>query len=507
MAHMPSAHSTPSRAGSREWIGLAVLTLPCLVYAMDLTVLNLAVPQLTQQLKPSAAELLWMLDIYGFLVAGALVTMGTLGDRIGRRRLLMIGAAAFGLASLAAAFAASATQLIVARAVLGLAGATLAPSTLSLIRNMFHDETERRSAIAVWIASFSAGTALGPVLGGLLLEHYWWGSVFLINVPVMAVLLVLGLWLLPEYRDPAAGRLDLASTVLSLSAVLAVIYGVKQVASTGFSLEALAASLLGLALGVVFLRRQRQLAHPFVDLALFRRPAFRAALLVNLSGAFFIAGIHLFVAQFLQLVLGLSPLAAALWLLPSALAFILGSGVVPALAHRWSPRRLMTAGLLLAALGFVVLLFVGAGGSLWVVVIALTVFSFGFTPVASLTTDLVVTSAPAERAGAAAALSETAFEFGGALGIALLGSLGAVLYRARVLAALPEGLDTEAAAAAVGTLGGAVAVAAAVPRLADALLATARQAFMDGMLASAALGVFCLLLLAWHVSRVLREPD
>src|ERR687895_225140 len=218
------------RAGRREWIGLGVIALPCLLYSMDLTVLNVAVPHLSADLKPSSQQLLWIIDIYGFLVAGFLITMGTLGDRIGRRRLLLIGAVVFGAGSLLAAFSTSAEMLIAARALLGVAGATLAPSTLSLIFNMFHDPEQRTFAIGVWIASYSAGAVIGPVLGGLLLEFFWWGSVFLLAVPVMALLLVLGPLLLPEFRNPDAGRLDLSSAVLSLAAVLALIYGLKQIA-------------------------------------------------------------------------------------------------------------------------------------------------------------------------------------------------------------------------------------------------------------------------------------
>src|SRR5687768_13525191 len=224
---------TPARAGKREWIGLAAIALPCLLYAMDLTVLNLAVPKLSADLKPSSTQLLWIIDIYGFLVAGSLITMGTLGDRIGRRRLLMIGAVAFGVASVLAAFSRSAEMLIATRAVLGLAGATLAPSTLSLIRNMFLDADQRRVAIGVWITSYSVGAAIGPLVGGVLLEHFRWGSVFLIGVPVMVLLLVIGPSLLPEYRDPNAGRLDLLSAAMSLAAVLLVIYGLKKTAEDG----------------------------------------------------------------------------------------------------------------------------------------------------------------------------------------------------------------------------------------------------------------------------------
>ena len=222
------------RAGRREWIGLAVIALPCLLYSMDLTVLYLAVPSLTAELEPSSTELLWITDIYGFFLAGFLITMGTLGDRVGRRRLLLIGAAAFGVASVLAAFSTSVEMLIVSRALLGVAAATLAPSTLSLIRNMFLDPGQRTFAIGVWATSFSVGAALGPLLGGVLLEFFWWGSVFLLAVPVMCLLLVIGPRLLPEYRDPGAGRLDLVSAGLSVVAVLAVVYGLKGLAEDGF---------------------------------------------------------------------------------------------------------------------------------------------------------------------------------------------------------------------------------------------------------------------------------
>lgn len=264
--------TTPPRAGRREWIGLAVIALPCLLYSMDLTVLNLAVPSLSADLRPSSTQLLWIVDIYGFLVAGSLITMGTLGDRIGRRRLLMIGAVAFGIASVLAAFSTSAKMLIVTRAVLGLAGATLAPSTMSLIRNMFLDPQQRSFAIGVWIASFSAGAVIGPPLGGFLLEYFWWGSVFLVSVPLMALLLVLAPILLPEYRDPNAGRPDLLSAVLSLGAVLGVIYGLKQSAAFGLGWLPALSIVTGLLLGLVFIRRQQTLADPLIDLRLFRTP-------------------------------------------------------------------------------------------------------------------------------------------------------------------------------------------------------------------------------------------
>ena len=223
-----TAMEGPPRAGRREWIGLAVLALACVLYVMDLTVLYLALPAISTDLEPTSAQLLWIIDIYGFFVAGSLITMGTLGDRIGRRRLLLIGAGAFGLVSILAAFSTSAEMLIASRALLGIAGATLAPSTLSLIFHMFQDPRQRSVAVGFWIASFSVGEAIGPVLGGVMLEHFWWGSVFLLALPVIAALLIVGPRVLPDYKDPEAGRLDLASAAMSVVAVLAVIYGSRR---------------------------------------------------------------------------------------------------------------------------------------------------------------------------------------------------------------------------------------------------------------------------------------
>src|SRR5512138_516487 len=327
----------PLRAGRREWIGLAVIALPCVLYSMDLTVLDLAVPALTADLKPSSSQMLWILDIYGFLVAGSLITMGTLGDRIGRRRLLLIGAAACGVVSCVAAFSKSAGMLIATRALLGLAGATLAPSTLSLIRNMFHDAGQRRMAIGVWVSSYSVGAAVGPLVGGLLLEHFWWGSVFLLSVPVMVLLLVLGPILLPEFRDPNAGRLDVTSAALSLGAVLMVIYGLKRIAEDGVGSLPVLSILAGLAVGAVFVRRQRKLADPLIDLRLFRSPAFSASLGAYASATFVAFGVFIFIAQYLQLVFGYSPWKAGLWTAPFGVTFVVGSTLTPVIARRVRP--------------------------------------------------------------------------------------------------------------------------------------------------------------------------
>jgi DHA2 family multidrug resistance protein-like MFS transporter len=478
----------PARAGRREWIGLAVIALPCLLYSMDLTVLNLAVPAISADLQPSSTQLLWIVDIYGFLVAGSLITMGTLGDRIGRRRLLMIGAAAFGVASVLAAFATSAGMLIAARALLGVAGATLAPSTLSLIRNMFLDARQRSIAIGVWIASFSIGGAIGPLLGGVVLSYFWWGAVFLLAVPVMVLLLLVAPVLLPEFRDPDAGRPDLASAGLSLCAVLAIIYGIKRWAEGGWSWLPGLFIVTGIAMAVAFVRRQRHLADPLIDLSLFRRPAFAVGLGINTLGFFAMFSAFFYVAQYFQLVLGMGPMEAAWWSVPSALAFVAGSTIAPAIGHRFRPAYVMAAGLALSAAGFLILTQVTLQSPLVVVVGGSVVFSLGLTPVVSLTTDLIVGAAPPERAGAAAAISETSSELGGALGIAVLGSVATAVYRGRMLDAVPAGMPLDASEAARGTIGGAVAMAERMQGApAAAPLTAAREAFVHGLQYSAAI--------------------
>ena len=474
--------ATTAKAGKREWIGLAVIALPCVLYSMDLTVLHLAVPRLTADLQPSSTQLLWIIDIYGFLVAGCLIAAGTLGDRIGRRRLLLTGAAMFGAASVLAAFSRSAEMLIATRALLGIAGATVAPSTLSLIRNMFLDAQQRTVAISVWIMSYSIGGAIGPLLGGLMLEFFWWGSVFLISVPVMALLLVVGPKLLPEYRDPNAGKPDWISVAMSLAAVLTMIYGLKQIAQDGVSVIAVLAVVAGVAIGVLFVRRQLSLEDPVIDMRLFRTPAFTASLatygitILVLFGGFF------YLPQYLQLILGLSPFRAGLWLLPWTIAFIVGSLVTPKLARRVRPARLMAPGLLLSTIGFAMISAVGPETGFGYFALSTFIFSFGMSPVFTLTTDLVIGSAPPERAGAASAISETSAEFGGALGIALFGSIGVAVYRAIVADAIPSGLSPEIVEATKATLGGAMATAAQLrAELGGALTDAARVAFLRGL--------------------------
>lgn len=468
-----------NKATRKEWIGLAVIALPCLLYSMDLTVLNLAIPQISEDLRPTSSELLWIIDIYGFMVAGMLITMGTLGDRIGRRKLLLIGAAFFGASSLAAAFSTTPGLLILNRAILGIAGATVAPSTLSLIRNMFHDEQQRTFAIGVWITAYSVGGAIGPLVGGTLLQYFHWGSVFIANVPIMLLLLLIAPKFLPEYKDPEAGRIDLLSAALSLSAILLVILGLKLIAQDGFSVPPVVAAIGGIVLGGLFIQRQKKIQSPLVDLNLFRgSSAFGTLLSLNTLSVFTTFGCYIFISQYLQLVLGLTPLVAGLWTLPWTLGFIVGSMLAPKLATRFKKTTIIAGGLMLAAFGFVVLAYVGEYG-LTAIVTSSIFFSFGLAPLFTLITDMMLSAVPPERAGSAGALSETSSEMGGALGIAVLGSIGTAIYRFRVKDQLPAGLNAEDADAAINTIGGATSVAAKFsPPLSGQITTVTQSAFV-----------------------------
>jgi DHA2 family multidrug resistance protein-like MFS transporter len=489
--------STSLRAGRREWVGLAVLMLPLLLISMDMTVLYYAVPAISAALRPTSSEQLWILDIYGFVLAGLLVTMGTLGDRIGRRLILLIGAGAFGAASVLSAYAHSAAGLVAARAVLGVAGATLMPSTLALVRNMFHDPKQRRAAIATWTAVFSSGTAIGPIVSGVLLDHFWWGSVFLINVPVMALLLVLGPLLLPESRDPKPGRFDLVSAALSLAAVLPAVYGIKRAAQDGFGRVPALTIAAGLILAAIFIRRQLRRPDPMTDVRLFRHRTFGVSVLVNVLAMFALVGYALFTTQYLQLVLGLSPLAAALWSLPTTVAVAGAAATVGALAKTVRPGYLIAGGFLVGAAGLAVLTQLTARSSLLFLLIGATLMAIGVVAAVTLTADLILATAPPERAGAASALSETANEIGGALGIALLGSAGAAIYRHDMAGAAPAAQDT---------LGGATALAARLPKQAGtALLDTARVAFTHGFTVAALAGGATLVLAAVLAAVLLRR--
>ncbi|MDP4511867.1 MFS transporter [Nonomuraea turcica] len=468
------------KAGAREWTGLAVLALPTLLLSLDQSVLFLALPSLAEALRPTGNQMLWIMDIYGFLMAGFLVTMGTLGDRIGRRRLLLIGAAAVLVTSLLAAYSGSAEMLIVSRALLGVAAATIMPSTLALIGNMFHDPAQRGRAFALWASCFMVGTALGPVVGGLLLEHFWWGSAFLLGVPVMLILLVAGPMLLPEYKAPVGGKLDLISVVLSLAGILPVIYGIKEIAKYGFDVMPVAAALAGLIMGALFVLRQGRLEHPVVDVTLFRNGAFTASLLIQVILMVAVAGSYLFITGFLQMVQGLSPMHAGLWMVPSAIASIVSAQLAPGLAKRFSTAAVIAAGLAVAAAGYVAIAFVDPVGGLPLLVIGFVIAFFGTGPIGALGTNLIVSAAPPEKSGSAASLSETASHLGVAVGIATLGSLGSIVYRSSVT--VPDGVPATDAETVRNSLEGALAAAQDLTgSVAGQLLAGAREAYTSGL--------------------------
>ncbi|MFJ6605624.1 MFS transporter [Streptomyces lydicus] len=476
----PSA-SQPS-AGRREWIALAVLLLPCLLVSMDVSVLYFAVPFLTAQLEPSSVQQLWILDVYGFVLAGLLITMGALGDRVGRRKLLLSGALLFGLASGLAAYSGSAEMLIAARALLGVGGATLMPSTLALIRNLFHDAKQRGKAVAIWSAAMMGGIAIGPVLSGALLEHFWWGSVFLINAPAMVLLLVCGPLLLPEFKNPAAGRFDLPGSLLSLLAMLPLVYGIKEIARDGVSALPVVALAAGLLAAAAFVHRQRTARHPMLDLELFRHRGFSVSVLMNLLAMFAVVGCAVFFTQYLQTVRGMSPLEAALWNLLPTLAVGGMTAVATSLAQRMDRAYVIALGFAIAAGGFVWLSWLEPGSALWYVLVASSVYASGLVMVMSLGNELAIGVAPPERAGSASALLESGTELGGALGMAILGSIGSAVYRGHMDDAVSAGLPSGAADAARETLAGAAAVAGELPRRAgEALLAAARTAFTDGL--------------------------
>ncbi|OIK01965.1 MFS transporter [Streptomyces sp. MUSC 14] len=485
------------RAGRREWTALGVLMLPLLLVSMDVSVLYFATPAISADLHPSGTQQLWIFDVYGFVLAGLLMTMGSLGDRIGRRRLLLTGAAAFGGASLLAAYATSAAALIAARAILGIGGATLMPSTMALLRTMFTDPAQRAKAIGLWSGVMTGGIALGSVMSGILVEHFWWGSVFLVNLPAMALLLLLGPVLLPESKDPNPGRFDWPSVPLSMAAVLPVVYGLKEIPSEGWHPLYVASITVGLLFAALFVRRQRTAVSPLIPPALLKGHGFAPALVLNLVAALGMMGSAIFTTQYLQSVLGKSPLSAALWsLLPSVFIGVAGP-LTAQLVQRGVNRAYVVAGGFAAmAAGYTMLTLLGTD-SLWLVLAGAGVLACGMVAIASQLVDLAMNGAPAERAGTASSLLETGTEFGGALGMAVLGSIGTALYR--------HEMPSTAPAEARETLGGALATAARLHgRAGESLLATAREAFTSGMRGAALAGAVILAVAAVGAALSLR---
>ncbi|MFF7764115.1 MFS transporter [Streptomyces griseorubiginosus] len=479
-----------------RWLALSVLVLAVLLVAVDATVLGLATPYISEDLKPTGTQLLWIGDVYSFVIAGLLVSMGSLGDRIGRKRILLLGATAFGAMSVLNAYATTPELMILARALLGVAGATLMPATLALIRNIFHDPRERSLAVGIWGATASAGTAVGPIVGGFLLEHFWWGSVFLINLPVMAVLVLVGIKLLPESRNPNPGPWDMISVVLSLVGMIAVVYAVKEAASHGVSGEAIAAGLLGAAALYAFVRRQLTLPTPLLDMRLFRNRGFSGAVLADLLTILGLSGLVFFLSQYLQLVQERPPLEAGLAELPAAVGAVAAGLVAGATARRYSVRAVVSGGLAAIGLALASLTVLDESTGYPVLGAALLVVGVGAGFSFTVTADVILSSVPKDQAGAASAVSETAYELGAALGIAVLGSIVTGVYRGFTA---PPGTPT----GAHESLGGAVEAASGMPmNTAQDLLASARGAFVDGLTIAAGAGAAVLLataLAAWFM--------
>lgn len=496
---MPDRTTSPI-AGRRRWAALAVLVGAVLLLAIDGTVLYLAVPSLTRDLAATASQILWIGDIYSLALAGLLVTMGTLADRIGRKRLLLIGSLAFGAASALAAFAPSAEWLIAARFLLGVAGATIMPSTLSIIRNMFDVPAERTRAIAIWAAASGGGIVLGPLVGGALLEHFWWGSVFLINVPVVLVLLVSGIVLLPESRDPAPGPFDPISAGLSMIMIVPSVYAIKHLATGGVDLISLLCLLVGVAAGFVFVRRQQRLPVPMIDIALFRNPAFSGAVLANFIAIFALTGLLFFFSQYLQLVRGFRPLIAGVAEMPATLASIAVVALVGVALRRLGAGRAIGVGLGVAAAG---LLFVavaeGAESYLWLG-LALIPVGLGIGLAMTLSTDAVVSAVPPNKAGAAASISETAYELGVALGIAVLGSVVTLIYRGGLV--LPADLPAESRAAVEDSL----ATALSVLEPGSPLVGVVQHAFVQAMQTTSVIAAAATALAAVIAWRTIPSP-
>ncbi|MEV3982022.1 MFS transporter [Nonomuraea sp. NPDC049758] len=424
-----SRQHTRTSPGLRAWLGLLVILGPVLLVSMDGSILFLAMPRISQALTPTAGQALWILDVYGFAVGSLLIAFGNLGDRYGRLRLLMVGAAVFGAGSTAAAFAPSAELLIAARALMGVAGATLLPSALAVLRELFADPRRRAQAIGVFAAAFAAGFAAGPIVGGVLLERFWWGSVFLVNLPVLALFLVFAPILLREVRTTRAGRVDVPSVVTSAAGLLLAIYALKHAAAEGLSAVPVVAGAAGAGLLGWFVRRQRGLAQPLIEFSLFRDRVFTVAIVTGLlplaawSATAYLSGVYL------QSVLGLPVLHAALLALPGAVVLTVTCVVTPFVVDRVGRRAALAVCHFSVAAGLLLLLPTAVTGGVGWYVASTVVAGVGYGISFSVVADTAVGAVPPERAGAAGALAETSNEIGNALGIALLGSLAALVFR------------------------------------------------------------------------------
>ena len=489
------------KAGPRQWASLVVLMLPVLLVSVNNTALSFALPAISQGLHPTASQLLWIVDVYPLILAALLIPMGSLGDRMGRRKMLMIGSTGFGLVSLFAAFAPTAEWLLAARVGIAVFGSMLLPATLSLLRSVFRDDRQRTLAIAIWTAGFSAGAALGPIAGGFLLNHFWWGSVFLLAVPVLLAFLVAAPLILPESKDPNPGPVDPLSIVLAVLTMAPVVYGIKSLATGGSVLHGVLFIAVGALCGLLFARQQVAKDYPMLDLRFFRSPRFSGGLSVNMMSNVALFGFLFFFTQYLQLVNGTDPMTSGLLMVPGLVLSILAGLGAERIARLVGIRTAVVLGLLLVAAGFFVVAFTDQMASSAPILVAFTVMSAGTGLATTLSTDLVVSSVPEAKAGAASAVSETGYEVGAVLGTAVLGGLTTAFYQAHL--ELPAAVSADSAQIAHETLGGALDVAAESPAgsvIADAAVA----AFSSGMQWTALIGGVLMAVVALVLARVLR---
>lgn len=476
--------SSPPISRGRRWAALAVLSASLLVITMDMTILNIALPEMAAELHPSSNQQLWIIDVYSLVLAGLLVSVAALADRWGRRRMLLLGYAFFAVASLLVLFADSAETVIAIRALLGVGGAMIMPTTLSLIRVTFTDPGERATALSIWAAISGLGAVIGPLVGGFLLEHFSWHSAFLVNVPLMVLGIVAGLLLLPESRVANPGRWDVAAAVASLVGMSALIWALKQ-----FGKEAdlaVPAAWIALAIAAValtwFAARSLRSDHPLLDLHLFRRRTFSAGIIAALGATFSMIAALLLVAQWLQLVRGASPIEAGLQLMPIAVAGALTALAAPPLSRLIGSRAVLAIGLALAGAGLLQIGLSGDGLGLLEMSIALALVGAGMGALA-IGSTMIMSSVPPEKAGNAGALEETSYELGATLGVTILGSISALIFRAGLTADEAfEGLrrlDPTLAGEADESLGAAMAIARETGS--SDLAARAGEAFTDSL--------------------------
>ncbi|MDQ0635358.1 DHA2 family multidrug resistance protein-like MFS transporter [Arthrobacter pascens] len=508
IAHTPAGASAAPNAPWRDWLALGLLMFPVLLIAVDNTALTFALPAIALSLETTGVQLLWIVDAYPLVLAGLLVAMGSLGDRIGRRRLLIIGSIGFAVVSAATAFSPGPEWLIAGRGALGFFGAMLMPSTLSLIRNIFPDPNRRRLAVAIWAAGFSGGAALGPIFGGWLVEHFWWGAVLLVAVPIMVPLLAFGPAFIPESRDPAPGRVDVPSIVLSLLVMVPVVYGIKEIATQGIDAVPLGIIAFGVAMGMAFIRRQQRLASPLLDVSLFRNRVFSTAITANVLALFSFNGFILFLAQHLQLLEGMSPSAAGVAMIPALVATMASGLVVVPLVRKIRPGFVVAGGLAMSASGYCVVAFGNHSSGPALLLGALIILALGVGTAETISNDLILGSVPAEKSGAAAAISETGYEVGSLLGTAVLGSILTASYQhnLRLPAGLADVTSGTAVHSAAETLAAAMELAGTLPApLADAVRAAAKTAFDSGVHITAAIALVLMAAAAVLAAVVLRK--